>query len=195
MNNSYKAADQQSSEPMLLKKRLQKILTTECLDVERRLVKSIAAELDADVFECAAALLHLMQNFNKPVSTVVSAGASTGAQPGIKMVRYRLDVGSKHHISLEELKKVLVEESGVDKNCINNVNIQGLYTLIELPDAMPPDIFQHLKLVEINQRKLDIRRVKTRNNKKRGNIHNRRERQRNPKSTNVASNQSTGDSI
>jgi len=61
---------------------------------------------------------------------------------------------------LEQLKKVLIEESGVDKNNINNVNIQGDYTLVDLPDAMPPDIFQHLKSVEINQHKLDIRRVR-----------------------------------
>ena len=44
---------------------------------------------------------------------------------------------------------------------------------------MPADIFQHLKAVEINQRKLDIRRVKARNNKKRGNNHLRRNRKPN----------------
>jgi hypothetical protein len=43
---------------------------------------------------------------------------------------------------------------------------------------MPPDIFQHLKSVEINQHKLDIRRVKARNNKKRGNKYIRRGRKR-----------------
>ena len=41
---------------------------------------------------------------------------------------------------------------------------------------MPLDIFQHLKSVEINQHQLDIRRVKTRHNKKRGNNHYRRGR-------------------
>jgi hypothetical protein len=91
------------------------------------------------------------------------------------MVRYRLAVGSQHQLTLETLKQVLVEESGVDKNNINNVKIQDLYTLIDLPDQMPLDIFQHLKSVEINQHKLDIRRVKARN-KKRGFSHNRRGR-------------------
>ena len=43
---------------------------------------------------------------------------------------------------------------------------------------MPPDIFQHLKSVEINQHKLDIKRVKMRNNKKRGNNQLRRGRKR-----------------
>jgi hypothetical protein len=94
----------------------------------------------------------------------------------IKMVRYRLDVGCKHQITLEELKKVLIDESGVDKNNIN-INIQGDYTLVELPDEMPQDIFLHLKSVEIKEHKLDIRRVKARN-KKRNNSHRRRAKQR-----------------
>lgn len=101
------------------------------------------------------------------------------AKPGIKMVRYRLDVGSKHQVTSEELKKILIEESGVDKNNINNINIQGDYTLVELPDEMPQDIFLHLKSVEIKQRKLDIKRVKARN--KRRNNYGRRGRKRAPK--------------
>ena len=103
--------------------------------------------------------------------------SAVAVQPGIKMVRYRLDVGCKHQITPEELKKVLIEESGVDKSNINNINIQGDYTLVELPDEMPPDIFQHLKSVEINQHKLDIKRIKARN-KKRGNYRGRRGRPR-----------------
>lgn len=105
--------------------------------------------------------------------------STTAAQPGIKMVRYRLDVGRQHQVSAEELKKILIEESGVDKRNINIINIQGDYTLVELPDEMPQDIFLHLKSVEINQHKLDIKRVKARN-KKRNNYRNRRGRPRIP---------------
>ncbi|MGZ5050888.1 MAG: DbpA RNA binding domain-containing protein [Methylobacter sp.] len=116
----------------------------------------------------------------KPAETVV--------QPCIKMVRYRLDVGGKHQITSEELKKVLIEESGVDKNNIYNINIQSDYTLVELPDEMPQDIFLHLKTVEIKQHKLDIKRVKTRN-KKRGNNRRRRGKQRKIQSSNPGANQ------
>ncbi|MDO9270662.1 MAG: DbpA RNA binding domain-containing protein [Methylobacter sp.] len=109
-------------------------------------------------------------------------------QPSIKMVRYRLDVGSRHQVTSEELKKILIEESGVDKNNINNINIQGDYTLVELPDEMPQDIFLHLKSVEIKQHKLDIKRVKARN-KRRSNNYGRRGRQR---SNNGGSDQARG---
>ncbi|MFZ2403638.1 MAG: DbpA RNA binding domain-containing protein [Methylobacter sp.] len=107
--------------------------------------------------------------------------AAVVAQPGIKMVRYRLDVGCNHQVTAEELKIVLIEESGVDKKNINIIHIQNDYTLVELPDEMPQDIFLHLKAVEIKQHKLDIRRVKARN-KKRGNNRGRRGRQRTGKS-------------
>jgi hypothetical protein len=171
-----------------LKNRIEQILISENLDARRALISAIATELGIDNLTCAAALTYLTQSIEKTSSPAFLTDHKTGAQLpakkiplGIKMVRYRLDVGSKHGITLEQLKKVLVEESGVDKNNISNVNIQNLYTLIELPDAMPPDIFQHLKSIEINQHKLDIRRVKARNNKKRGNIHIRRGRKRDPK--------------
>ena len=174
-----------------LKNRLQQIINSENLDSQREFINTLATELGINSLTCAAALVYLTQAIEN-TSTPVLTGDKKTDQPlliknipqVIKMVRYRLDVGSKHHISLEQLKKVLVEESGVDKNNILNVNIQSLYTLIELPDEMPPDIFQHLKLVEVNQHKLDIRRVKARNNKKRGNNHLRRGRKRDIKTDN-----------
>jgi len=179
-----------------LKNHIEQILKNENLDIHRALISAIAAELGIDSLTCAAALTYLTQSIENTTNPVFLSDQKTGnqfpaknPQLGIKMVRYRLDVGSKHRITAELLKKVLVEESGVDKNNINNVNIQNLYTLIELPDEMPPDIFQHLKSVEINQHKLDIRRVKARNNKKRGNKYIRRGRKRDPNSGNEISDQ------
>jgi len=184
-----------------LKNRLEQILNNQNLDAQRALISAIADELGIDSLTCAAALTYLTQAIEKPsASTFLVNQKTSNLLPakntplGIKMVRYRLDVGTKHRITLEQLKKVLVEESGVDKNNINNVNIRNLYTLIELPDEMPPDIFQHLKSVEINQHKLDIRRVKARNNKKRGNSHIRRGRKRDPKPGNDIADQVDGNS-
>ena len=178
-----------------MKSLLHQIVNGENLDAQRILIKDIATELGIEILDCAAALVYLTQEataIQHPPSTVDQKAEKQplpeSAQPGIKMVRYRLDVGRKHQITLEQLKKVLIEESGVDKNNINNVNIQGDYTLIDLPDAMPPDIFLHLKTVEINQHKLDIRRVKARN-KKRGSNNFRRERQRNTQSGNEGADQ------
>lgn len=190
MSNNDNTADCREQ----LKVLLQQILNGENLDAQRILIKDITTELGIDILDCATALAYLTQETAaikyapRQEQKAEKQPLPESAQPGIKMVRYRLDVGRKHQVTLEQLKAVLIEESGVDKNNINNVNIQGDYTLIELPDAMPPDIFLHLKSVEINQHKLDIRRVKARN-KKRGNNNFRRERQRNAQSGNKGADQ------
>ena len=140
-----------------LKDGLQRILARENITAQRTLI----AELNIDNADCAAALLYLLQS-GQTIDEVARSSALIIIKPQhIKMTRYRLAVGSKHQLDLALLQQVLVEESGVDKNNINNVSIRDQYTLIDLPDEMPLDIFQHLKTVEINQHKLDIRRVKT----------------------------------
>jgi hypothetical protein len=178
------------TEGNLLKNCLQQILSKENLASQRGTIETIAAELSINSLDCASALLYLLQSGKNTalIEQEINTPVLVTSQPNIKMVRYRLDVGSKHQLDLDILKQVLVEESGVDKNNIGNVKIQDLYTLIDLPDEMPLDIFQHLKSVEINQQKLDIRRVKSRN-KKRGNGHHRRGRQAGNKSGNKISNQ------
>ena len=188
MNN-----DLNKEEP--LKNQLQHIINSKNIDSQREFISTLAAELQIDTLTFAAALMYLTQTLENTLPPTFQEDKKTELQLPtdhspliLKMVRYRLDVGSKHRITLEQLKKVLIEESGVDKKNIHNVNIQHLYTLIELPDEMPPDIFQHLKLVEINQQKLDIRRVKARN-KKRGNIHLRRGQKRDIKTDSQILNQ------
>jgi hypothetical protein len=162
-----------------LKECVQQILQCENLTLQRSLINTLAFELNIDSLDCASALLHILQSGKTIMQVeqkIIQPELSEISQSNIKMVRYRLALGSQQLLTLEALKQVLVEESGVDKNNISNVNIQELYTLIDLPDQMPLDIFQHLKSVEINQHKLDIRRVKSRN-KKRSNNRNRRGQQ------------------
>lgn len=164
------------------------LINSEDLGSQLTYLKNLVEKSDFDLMECAAALLFLLQNQSatqNPSSFLIRTQEATvhreAVPQTIKMIRYRLDVGRQHHITAEGLKKVLVEESGVDKNNILNIDIQDLYTLIELPDEMPTDIFQHLKSVEINRQKLDIRRVKNRRIKKRGNHRYGRHRQHSAK--------------
>jgi hypothetical protein len=153
-----------------VKNRLQQILSVRNLNSQRAFIMAVASELEVDSLECAAALLYLLEETenNNVTNKKLLPGYNKANTLPIKMVRYRLDIGSKHKLTLEMLAQVLVEESGVDKRNITNVDIRDCYTLIELPDAMPSDIFQHLKSVEINQQKLDIKRVRFRKHKKRG---------------------------
>jgi len=161
---------------------LRDVLDNQNLEQLSEYISTLNAQLGTDSTTFAAALLHLLQETKKSnPNSVKNKTSKTQSSPNsspllIKMVRYRLNIGSDHSINAEQIKETLIEESGVDKKNITNINIQRTYTLIELPDEMPTDIFQHLKSVEINQLKLDIKRVKPRNNKKRGNNHFRRNR-------------------
>jgi len=173
----------------LLKDQVQGIFVSQNLEAQRQLVEAIAAELKITVLDCAAALAYLNKGNTQNITpSRISQPKSVGEKPllnnlapGIRLVRYRLDVGYQHKVTLDEIKTVLVEESGVDIKNIANLRMQDCYTLIDLPDEMPQEIFNHLKTVEINAQKLDIRRVKPRN-KKRGN-RMRRTRPVNPLST------------
>ena len=179
------AFNTQDDKKKCLKDQVQAIIASKSLDNQRVLINAIAEELQITVLDCAAALVTLHEASPDIISPNNSSQAQGEKQkldekpspnnllPGIRLIRYRLDVGFQHKVTLDEIKKILVEESGVDIKNIANVRIQDCYTLIDLPDEMPKEIFHHLKTVEINQQQLDIRRVKPRN-KKRGNHRNRR---------------------
>lgn len=150
------------------KKRVQKVLDQEDLQQQRQLLVQLLAELDVSLEDCAAALLYLSQpNLYRPVAKLERKGSSVegfeipSTVPKPRNVRYRLDVGSKHNLQIEMLKDLLVAESGVDRNRIGNVDIRHHYTIVELPDGMPADIFQVLADLEIGQQKFNIKRLKS----------------------------------
>ncbi|MBZ4202365.1 MAG: DbpA RNA binding domain-containing protein [Methylovulum sp.] len=175
MNNSQHNVTENIASESDLIAQLAEILAAKLANTHHDLLARLVATLNIDYLTCAAALLHLLEQQPGVLLATepcieqhnTSLHSDKNASTHIKMVRYRLDIGIYHQVTVDEIKRVLIEESGVDKNNINNVSIRHLYTLIELPDAMPMDIFHHLKTVEINQQKLAIRRVKVRN-KKRG---------------------------
>ena len=144
---------------------LRSIIKHRHLDGKRNAVLILANELEITPLDCAAALLSLRfegEVVSPPPPEIPVIPVEPLELPPIKMQRYRLDIGKKQRVDLDILNKVLIEESGVDRNNIQNVSIRNDYTLLELPDEMPSDIFLHLKNVEINGYKLNIKRLKVR---------------------------------
>ena len=148
---------EESKETELLN-RLRKTLEQQSLDLSQQMVLRLSKELDISVLECAAALLSLNQpqhaadRSNKPA--VVSRNTPA------KSVRYRINVGRVHQVTLVEIKDVLVDVSGVENHRIGRVEIRNHYTLVDLPEGMPADIFQLLTETEIRQQQLNLKRVK-----------------------------------
>ena len=153
---------QKNSKEEKLKNKLKTILNQEDLKLHQELITHLSVELGVSILDCAAALSFLNQH-DKSQDTVKKRTDLAKTIPKAKSVRYRLDIGQKHQVSLDEIKNVLVEVSGVDKIRIGRLDIRSHYTLVDLPDGMPADIFQLLSETELHRQKLNIKRVKFQN--------------------------------
>ncbi len=145
-----------------LLKRLQRLLEEQDLDLYRAQVAEFAAKLDVDIIDCAAALvcLHRAGQGGGRRSDKAGRAAGGNAAREIKMLRYRLEIGRRHQVSAEEIKALLIDESGVEEKMIGPVDIRGDFTLITLPEGMPADIYQHLQSVELKDYRLKIKRLR-----------------------------------
>lgn len=150
-----------------IKSRLRRIVEEENLNIYRELIMQASQELTLDPADCAAALLYLNQPHlvhlkpTHPQEDEPAEKSVSHATQETRNVRYRLDVGALHHIDRDSLIAVLIEESGVDRKRIQRLEIRNDYTLVDLPDGMPADIFQLLRDATIGGRKLNIRRIKS----------------------------------
>ncbi len=143
-----------------IESRLQQIIAGQHLAAQRELVQCLAARLNVGVLDCAAALLYLNQPQMHSPFKPVDVRNIEPVRTNYRSVRYRLDVGSQHNVGKEQIQAVLIEESGVDKKRIGRIDIRQHYTLVELPEGMPADIFQILSEATLGERKLAIKRVK-----------------------------------
>lgn len=147
----------------ILEKSLAAILRQQNLDSHREIIQATAARLNVSLLDCAAALFYLSHpqtQIQTPPPHLETPRKETAKPNHYRFVRYRLDVGSQHSVAKEQIQAVLIEESGVDRKRIGRIDIRHNYTLVELPDGMPADIFQLLSEATIGERKLAIKRVK-----------------------------------
>jgi ATP-dependent RNA helicase DeaD len=69
---------------------------------------------------------------------------------------YRIEVGHEHGVKPGNIIGAIANEAGLESQYIGRLSIRGDYSLIDLPDGMPSEIFQHLKKVWVNQQALRI---------------------------------------
>lgn len=145
-----------------LKKRLQYVLKQENLESHRALILQISNELAIDPIDYAAALLYISQPhlFQSTPDLEQPSPPNPPKVPNWRNVRYHLSVGTQHKVDQEQLLAVLIAESGVDRKRISRIDMRDTYTLIDLPDGMPADIFQILNEATVGDQKLKIRRIK-----------------------------------
>ncbi len=144
-----------------LENSLQQIIGERNLAPQRELIQRTATRLKVSLLDCAAALLYMNSPLLVPQSKSSESKSDGLPKPNYRSVRYRLDVGAQHNVTKEQIQAVLIEESGVDSKRIGRIDIRHNYTLVELPDGMPADIFQLLSEATIGGRRLAIKRVKS----------------------------------
>ncbi|RUL72880.1 DEAD/DEAH box helicase [Dyella choica] len=69
---------------------------------------------------------------------------------------YRIEVGHEHGVKPGNIIGAIANEAGLESQYIGRLSIRGDYSLIDLPDGMPAEVFQHLQKVWVNQQQLRI---------------------------------------
>ncbi|MEK8022725.1 MAG: DbpA RNA binding domain-containing protein, partial [Candidatus Hydrogenedentota bacterium] len=70
-------------------------------------------------------------------------------ESGIRMERYRIDVGSNDGALPGEIAGIISNAAGLERRYIGNIDISDDMTFIELPEGMPPRLCRELKNLPI----------------------------------------------
>ncbi|AJQ92484.1 DEAD/DEAH box helicase [Gynuella sunshinyii] len=76
---------------------------------------------------------------------------------GMKVQKYRLDVGRRDGIRPGDIVGAIANEAGIESQFIGNIRLSENFSIVELPDGMPKEVFKQLKNVKVRNRPLNIR--------------------------------------
>jgi ATP-dependent RNA helicase DeaD len=79
--------------------------------------------------------------------------------PAPGMERYRLEVGLAHGAKPGNIMGAIANESGLSGRDIGRITLHDEYSTVDLPEGMPPAMFQHLKKVRVAGRPLDLKKI------------------------------------
>jgi len=69
---------------------------------------------------------------------------------------YRIEVGHEHGVKPGNIVGAIANEAGLESQYIGRLSIRDNYSLVDLPDGMPKEVFEHLKKVWVVQQQLRI---------------------------------------
>ena len=76
-----------------------------------------------------------------------------------RMETYRLAVGKIHRVKPANIVGAIINEAGLDGKMIGHIDIQEDYSLVDLPEGMPREIFRDLQKVWVAGQQLKITKV------------------------------------
>ena len=166
------------------KQRITDTLATEELGLFYQMIEQYQQEHNVPALEIAAALARLLQG-DTPflLQSKPQAGAKDGwnkdetpagkkqtrkerqhpsrkqAPPEEGMERFRIEVGHAHGVKPGNIVGAIANEAGIDSQYIGRITIYDDYSLLDLPEGMPRDIFNDLKKVRVSGQQLKISRL------------------------------------
>jgi ATP-dependent RNA helicase DeaD len=75
------------------------------------------------------------------------------------MQAYRIEVGHAHGVKPANIVGAIANEAGLDAKYIGRIEIFDDYSMLDLPDGMPKEVFEQLKSVSVAGQQLRISHV------------------------------------
>ena len=77
--------------------------------------------------------------------------------PEVGMKTYRIDVGYQHGVQPGNIVGAIANEADLEARFIGRIDIRDDYTLVDLPDGMPPELLQHMQNVRVASKPLRMK--------------------------------------
>jgi len=140
------------------------------------LIEEYEREHDVPAIEIAAALAGLLQGGSplllkekseRPAESSEHRGDETGRRTAPSQERlaeedtetFRIEVGYVHGVKPGNIVGAIANEAGLDSQYIGRIDIQDDYSLVDLPQGMPEEVFQDLKKTWVCGQRLNITRL------------------------------------
>src|SRR5690606_8814391 len=155
--------------------RIDEVLEGDELAPFRELVERYEREHDVPAIEIAAALARLVQGKTPllleareeppppPVRprregpAAVAAPTARGTGPDVGMVTYRIEVGHRNGVQPGNIVGAIANEAELESRYIGRIDIRDDFSLVDLPEGMPPELLQHLQKVRVGGQPLRMR--------------------------------------
>ncbi|SMN11332.1 DEAD-box ATP-dependent RNA helicase CshA [uncultured Candidatus Thioglobus sp.] len=168
------------------KKNIIEVLAEGNLGFYQKLIVECQQEYNIPEIEIAAALAKLAQGTEplllKPISDskpkrtqqIDYKHTANSRKPATRrrkiatetMQTYRIEVGHLDNAKPSNIVGAIANEAGLDNKQIGHIEINSDHSLIDLPNDMPKTIFHALKKTWVAGKKLDIKQVSDKRNKK-----------------------------
>jgi len=79
-----------------------------------------------------------------------------GGQPNEGMERFRIEVGRKHGVKPGNIIGCIANEAGLDGENIQKLQIEDTFSIVDLPENMPKEVFNDLKHAWVSGQQLKI---------------------------------------